>query len=126
MRVAAGILRDADGRVLIAERTGDHAFAGLWEFPGGKIEAGEESVVALRREMLEELGVEILDQSLFMSIEHDYPDRSVSIDFYLIERWKNLPEGRVGQALRWVRPNELTEELLLRADRSVIQALQRL
>ena len=80
-RVAAGILRDRSGRVLIAERTGDHLFAGLWEFPGGKLKEGEESLSALSRELGEELGIEIVDQALFMSLEHDYPDRSVSIDF---------------------------------------------
>ncbi len=125
-RVAAGILRDQSGRVLIAERTGDHLFAGLWEFPGGKLKEGEESLSALSRELGEELGIEIVDQALFMSLEHDYPDRSVSIDFYLIEHWLNTPESRDGQELKWIRPDELTEELLLPADGPVIKALQRL
>ncbi len=125
-RVAAGILRDRSGRVLIAERTGDHLFAGLWEFPGGKLKEGEESLSALSRELGEELGIEIVDQALFMSLEHDYPDRSVSIDFYLIEHWLNTPESRDGQELKWIRPDELTEELLLPADGPVIKALQRL
>ncbi len=125
-RVAAGILRDQSGRVLIAERTGDHLFAGLWEFPGGKLKEGEESLSALSRELGEELGIEIVDQSLFMSLEHDYPDRSVCIDFYLIEHWLNTPESRDGQELKWIRPDELTEELLLPADGPVIKALQRL
>ena len=125
-RVAAGILRDQSGRVLIAERTGDHLFAGLWEFPGGKLKEGEESLSALSRELGEELGIEIVDQSLFMSLEHDYPDRSVSIDFYLIEHWLNTPESRDGQELKWIRPDELTEDLLLPADGPVIKALQRL
>ena len=125
-RVAAGILRDRSGRVLIAERPGDHLFAGLWEFPGGKLKEGEESLSALSRELGEELGIEIVDQALFMSLEHDYPDRSVSIDFYLIEHWLNTPESRDGQELKWIRPDELTEELLLPADGPVIKALQRL
>ena len=125
-RVAAGILRDRSGRVLIAERTGDHLFAGLWEFPGGKLKEGEESLSALSCELGEELGIEIVDQSLFMSLEHDYPDRSVCIDFYLIEHWLNTPESRDGQELKWIRPDELTEDLLLPADGPVIKALQRL
>jgi 8-oxo-dGTP diphosphatase len=126
IRVAAGILRDVDGRVLIAERTGDRAFAGLWEFPGGKISDGEETIVALERELREELGVEILDHSLFMSLEHEYPDRSVRIDFFLIEQWNQSPEGRDGQALKWVRPDELEEDQLLPADGPVIEALRQL
>ncbi len=122
--VAAGILLDGDGRVLITKRTGDHAFAGLWEFPGGKLEEGEESVAALSRELGEELGIEIVDQSLLISVEHDYVDRSVYIDFYLIEVWLNTPEGRDGQALMWIRPEELAEDLLLPADAPAIDALR--
>ncbi len=124
--VAAGILLGGDGRVLITERTGDHAFAGLWEFPGGKMMDGEDSEAALRRELHEELGIEIVDQVLFMSLAHDYADRCVSIDFYLIEDWRNTPEGRDGQALKWIRPDELSEDLLLPADGPVIKALRRL
>ena len=124
--VVAGILLDGDGRVLVTERIGDHSFAGLWEFPGGKIEDGEDSLSALRRELGEELGIEILEQSLFMSLDHDYADRSVSIDFYLIRHWRNTPEGRDGQALRWIRPDELSEDLLLPADAPVIKALRRI
>jgi len=112
--------------VLIAERTGDHAFAGLWEFPGGKLAEGEESIAALRRELHEELGIEILEPTFFMSLQHDYADRSVAIDFYLIDRWRETPEGRDGQAIKWLRPDELSEDMLLPADGPVIEALQRL
>jgi len=126
IRVAAGILYDEDGRVLIAERNGDHSFAGLWEFPGGKLKDCEESLSALRRELTEELGIDILDPALFMSLDHDYPDRSVSIDFYLIEEWTNSPTGRNGQALVWVLPDALDENMLLPADGPVIEALRRL
>ncbi len=123
--VAAGILLDSAGRVLVTERIGDHSFAGRWEFPGGKIEDGEESISALSRELSEELGIEIVDQSLFMSLDHEYVDRSVNIDFYLIENWRNTPEGRDGQALMWILPEELAEDLLLPADAPVIDALRR-
>ena len=126
IRVAAGILRDDDGRVLIAERTGDHSFAGLWEFPGGKLKDCEESLSALRRELTEELGIDILDSALFMSVDHDYLDRSVSIDFYLIKEWTNSPTGRDGQALVWVLPDALDENMLLPADAPVVQALRSL
>ncbi|MFQ6005883.1 MAG: 8-oxo-dGTP diphosphatase MutT [Woeseia sp.] len=126
IRVAAGILRDKEGRVLIAQRTGDHPFAGLWEFPGGKIRCDEESLSALRRELGEELGVEILGQSLFMSLNHDYPDRSISIDFYLIDEWANTPEGKDGQGLMWIRPDALAEHMVMPADGPVLEALRRL
>jgi 8-oxo-dGTP diphosphatase len=123
--VVAGILLDGHGRVLVTERIGDHSFAGLWEFPGGKIEDGEDSLSALGRELGEELGVEIVEQCLFMSLDHDYADRSVSIDFYLIKHWRNTPVGRDGQALMWILPEELAEDLLLPADAPVIEALRR-
>ncbi len=123
--VVAGILLDGHGRVLVTERIGDHSFAGLWEFPGGKIEDGEDSLSALGRELAEELGVEIVEQSLFMSLDYDYADRSVSIDFYLIKHWRNTPVGRDGQALMWILPEELAEDLLLPADAPVIEALRR-
>ncbi len=123
--VVAGILLDGHGRVLVTERIGDHSFAGLWEFPGGKIEDGEDSLSALGRELGEELGVEIVEQCLFMSLDYDYADRSVSIDFYLIKHWRNTPVGRDGQALMWILPEELAEDLLLPADAPVIEALRR-
>lgn len=124
--VVAGILRDRDGRVLITERIGDHAFVGLWEFPGGKIKDGEESLSALKRELGEELGIEVLTQTLFMNLEHNYPDRLVSIDFYLINTWTNVPKGMDGQVLKWLRPDAIEEELLLPADGPVVQALRHL
>ncbi len=110
--------------MLITERVGDHAFAGLWEFPGGKIRDNEPSSSALRRELREELGIDIVHQSLLMSLEYDYPDRLVCIDFFLVDTWTNLPQGRDGQALKWVAPEALDEKALFPADVSVIRALR--
>jgi 8-oxo-dGTP diphosphatase len=124
IRVVAAILGDEGGRILISERVGDHAFAGLWEFPGGKVGDDEDPVSALRRELREELGVEICEPRYFMTLDHDYPDRSVTIDFYQVVEWSNTPEGRDGQALRWIKPEELTDGMMLPADVPVIEALQ--
>lgn len=121
--VAAGILRDPRGRVLIAERLGDGPFHGMWEFPGGKIGAGESAEQALHRELAEELGIGLKSPRHFMHLEHEYPDRSVSIDFFLISAWRNEPEGREGQRLRWVEAQGLCDANLLPADRPVIEAL---
>jgi 8-oxo-dGTP diphosphatase len=98
----------------------------LWEFPGGKIKDGEEPLLALKRELGEELGIEVLTQTLFMNLNHNYPDRLVSIDFYLINTWTNVPKGMDGQALKWLRPDAIEEELLLPADGPVVQALRHL
>lgn len=130
LRVAAGILRDARGRVLIAERVGGGPFQGMWEFPGGKIGNGESPEQALERELSEELGIELGVEpdavERFMHLEHDYPDRSVSIDFFLVRTWKNEPAGLEGQALRWVSPAKLGDQDILPADLPVIDALQQI
>lgn len=124
--VAAGILRDADGRVLITERLGGGPFHGMWEFPGGKIGSDETPEQALARELVEELGIEPQDTTHFMHLDHDYPDRSVSIDFFLVSSWTNVPRGLEGQQLRWVATNLLAEHNLLPADVPVIEALRAL
>jgi 8-oxo-dGTP diphosphatase len=124
--VAAGILRDTDGRVLITERVGGGPFHGMWEFPGGKIASDESAEQALARELTEELGIGLRDASHFMHLEHDYPDRSVSIDFFLVDAWDNEPAGLEGQQLRWVKTASLADHNLLPADVPVIEALREL
>jgi len=125
IRVAAGILFDADGRVLVTERLGDPAFAGFWEFPGGKIAGGESPAAALRRELSEELGIVVEACDLLMSLEHHYPDRRVSIDVFRVESWRGIPQGLEGQAIRWVSTSELADIDLLPADQPVIETLIR-
>lgn len=126
LKVAAGILIDAAGRVLIAERLCDGPFNGLWEFPGGKIRAGETSREALVRELAEEIGVEIKNSQLFMSLSHEYPDRCVEIDFFLIEEWHGDAHGQEGQRLRWVDSMQLDANELLPADVPVVAAIKQL
>jgi len=123
LQVVAGILCDADNRVLITERVDDGPFHGMWEFPGGKLAPGETPEAALARELLEEIGVTPRTSELFMSLEHDYPDRHVAIDFYLVTTWRNEPIGREGQQLRWVARNALGSANLLAADAPIVDAL---
>ncbi len=125
LNVAAGVLCDAAGRVLIAERVGGGAFNGMWEFPGGKIAVGETSTEALSRELAEELGIEITEFASFMNLRHEYDDRVVTIEFFLVSDWNSDPVGREGQALRWVPRENLDASELLPADVPVIEALQR-
>jgi len=125
IRVAAGILFDTEGRVLVTERLGDPAFAGFWEFPGGKISDGESPAAALCRELSEELGIVVEACDLLMSLEHHYPDRRVSIDFFRVESWRGIPQGLEGQAIRWVSTSELPDIDLLPADQPVIETLIR-
>ena len=124
IEVAAGILCDSAGRVLIAERLGDGPFQGLWEFPGGKIDNGESAPQALSRELAEELGIEVTECAPFMNLRHEYDDRVVTIEFFIVSDWNSEPVGREGQALRWVPKESLDSDLLLPADVPVVEALQ--
>ena len=123
--VAAGILCDSAGRILIAERLGGGVFNGLWEFPGGKIGADETSLEALSRELAEELGIEVTACASFMNLRHEYDDRTVTIEFFIVSEWNSDPVGREGQALRWVPRESLDAEELLPADVPVVAALQK-
>ena len=111
--------------MLIAERLGDGPFHGMWEFPGGKIGADESSVDALSRELAEELGIEITRCATFMRLRHEYDDRVVTIEFFIVSDWNCEPVGREGQALRWVPREQLEAGELLPADVPVIEALRR-
>ena len=122
--VAAGVLCDSAGRVLIAERLDDGPLQGLWEFPGGKIAPGETSVEALARELAEELGIEVTVCSSFMNLRHEYDDRVVSIEFFIVSEWNSDPVGREGQELRWVPAHALDARELLPADMPVVEALR--
>ena len=122
--VAAGILRDSSGRILIAERLCDGPFNGLWEFPGGKITEGETSAQALNRELAEELGIEVTTSQPFMELHHEYPDRTVDIEFFVVTSWKGEPAGLEGQGLRWLLPSDVDPDVLLPADVPVLEALQ--
>jgi 8-oxo-dGTP diphosphatase len=124
LHVAAGILRDSSDRVLITERLCDGPFDGLWEFPGGKIADGETSIQALIRELAEELGIEVAMSQPFMELHHEYPDRIVDIEFFVVTSWSGTPAGLEGQGLRWVLPSDLDPDILLPADVPVLEALQ--
>jgi 8-oxo-dGTP diphosphatase len=121
--VAAGILVDAAGQILIAQRPpGSHA-AGFWEFPGGKFQPDESAHHALCRELAEELGIRVLDARPFMQLRHEYPERSVELHFFRVTVYAGEPAGREGQALRWVRPCDLDSAGLLPADQEVVARL---
>ena len=121
--VVAGALFDPDGRVLIAQRPAGKVLAGRWEFPGGKLEPGEDPREGLARELREELGVEVCAARRVIRYRHDYPGRSVDLDFWTVTDWTGTPRGREGQALRWVRPDDLPQQDILEADAPMIDAL---
>ena len=126
IQVVAGILLNNQREVLVAERIGDSTFHGLWEFPGGKIDMDEDPPAALARELREELGIQVVDSRFFLSLRHDYDDRRVSVEFFLVDEWHEEPAGLEGQALRWVAIEDLSAADLLPADAPVVTALRRL
>lgn len=124
VRVVAGALVGGDGRVLIADRPAGKHLAGRWEFPGGKVAAGEADADALARELHEELGVQVRGAQHVMTLEHRYADRIVELVLFEVRDYVGLPEGRDGQRLKWVAPEALDAEDILEADRPFIGALQ--
>lgn len=124
IHVAAGVLRNGAGEVLLAERLEAGPFQGLWEFPGGKIADGESAAHALRRELQEELGIEVIASAPFLQLCHSYDDRTVDLEFFLVDEWRGKPTGLEGQRLRWVGVGDLNAAELLPADAPLLAALQ--
>ncbi|HVT35255.1 MAG TPA: Nudix family hydrolase [Nevskiaceae bacterium] len=122
--VACGALVDAEGAVLIARRPSGKIAAGKWEFPGGKIEAGESAGAALARELHEELGITVQRARPLIRITHDYSDRTVVLDTWRVEQWSGELHCREGQQVAWVRPEQLHQHDLLAADGPIVRALQ--
>jgi mutator protein MutT len=118
-------LIDAHGRVLIAQRPAGSHMAGFWEFPGGKLEAGEERRAGLARELLEELGIVVTGAPRpLIRIEHSYPSKHVHLDIWVVRQYRGEPHGLEGQALRWVSQQELESVELLPADGPIVAALR--
>ena len=123
LRVAAAVLFDGDGRVLIAQRPAGKYMAGYWEFPGGKLDAAEAAEQALRRELREELGIELRRCHRLLELRHHYTDRAVELEVFVVDESHGEPSGLEGQALKWVSVAELAQEHLLPADRPIVEAL---
>ncbi|KIQ97428.1 Nudix family hydrolase [Lysobacter sp. A03] len=124
VRVVAGVICDARGRILLAQRTGASDLGGLWEFPGGKIDPGESPEHALVRELDEELGIQAEVGEAVITVPQLYPDKRLTLDVRHVTRWQGNPRGREGQALLWVPPRKLARYRMPPADRPVVAALQ--
>jgi 8-oxo-dGTP diphosphatase len=123
--VAACALIDPDGRVLLAQRPEGKPMAGLWEFPGGKVEPGETPEQTLIRELEEELGIAVKEACLapLTFASHSYPDFHLLMPLYICRRWDGIVTAQEGQALAWVRPNRLRDYPMPPADVPLIAHL---
>ncbi|HEX2654841.1 MAG TPA: (deoxy)nucleoside triphosphate pyrophosphohydrolase [Xanthobacteraceae bacterium] len=123
--VVACALIDADGRVLIAERPQGKSLAGLWEFPGGKVESGERPEDTMIRELHEELGITVRDACLapLTFASHAYENFHLLMPLYVCRRWEGIVTAREGQKLAWVRPNKLRDYPMPPADEPLVSHL---
>jgi 8-oxo-dGTP diphosphatase len=126
--VAACALIDPDGRVLLAQRPEGKSMAGLWEFPGGKVEAGERPEDTLIRELREELGIAVREECLapLTFASHSYPDFHLLMPLYVCRRWEGTVRAQEAQALTWVRPNRLRDYKMPPADEPLVSHLMTL
>ena len=125
LHVAAGVLFNDQSHVLIGQRAPGSHMGGSWEFPGGKIEAGETSLEGLVRELQEELAIQALYVRHLLYFSHHYPDRTVHLHVWLVLNWEGNPKGVEGQPLRWVPTDMLLEQGLLPADTKIVTSLQK-
>ena len=124
--VSAVALVDADGRILLAQRPAGKPLAGLWEFPGGKVNPGETPEMALIRELSEELGIDVAASCLapFTFASYTYPDFHLLMPLYICRKWSGIPTAREGQRLAWVRPARLGDYPMPPADPPLVAMLR--
>ncbi|WP_269450766.1 Nudix family hydrolase [Stenotrophomonas sp. MMGLT7] len=124
IHVVAAVIADRRGRILLTRRTGKSDLAGLWEFPGGKLEPGETSEQALVRELREELGIEAEVGPLLMEVPQQYPDKRLRLEVRRVSAWSGHARGREGQPLTWVLPERLPRYSMPPADQPVVALLR--
>jgi len=123
VHVAVGVVRNPQGDILIARRPAHVHQGGLWEFPGGKVEASESLQLALQRELHEELDIDIVRSRPLIRIPHRYPDKQVLLDVWLVEAFNGVPHGKENQPIEWRSPAELWSMPFPAANRPIIQAV---
>jgi 8-oxo-dGTP diphosphatase len=122
LHVAVAVIEDPAGRILLARRPQHLHQGGLWEFPGGKVESGEDVRSALVRELEEEVGITLTCASPLIRIPYAYPDRKVLLDVWRVSAFENVAHGAEGQVIRWVEPNALHDYDFPEANRPIITA----
>jgi 8-oxo-dGTP diphosphatase len=124
VHIAVGILRNGRGEVLVCQRPAHKLYPGEWEFPGGKVERGETVAAALRRELREELGIEVRASQPLIRLRHVYPELSVDLDTWAVAAYDGTPQSTEHPAIAWVAPEALPRWPLLAADRPIVNAVR--
>jgi len=124
LHVLVGLIGDPSGRWLVNQRRPGSDLAGFWEFPGGKLERGETPLAALRRELSEELGIEVLSARPWLAFVHDYPDKRVRLDVWRVLDYRGAITAREAQRLDWVPADRLAALPLLPGDLPIVAALR--
>ena len=123
LQISVGIIRNAAGEIYITQRAADAHMAHKWEFPGGKIEAGETPQDAVIRELQEEVGISATSLHQFDKLEYQFPDRHITLWFWLVDGWEGEPWGKEGKPGRWVAQQELVAEEFPPANAPVMEKL---
>ena len=126
IHVVAAVILAKNKQVLIARRSKNKPQGGFWEFPGGKIEKDETAIQALSRELKEELAISVLEMQSFIKLEHEYPEGSIILDVWMVEKFTGNARGNEGQTIAWVSVDQLNQYEFLEANRLVVDKLQTL
>ena len=124
IQVAAGLIFNSSKQILIAKRPKGVHFADHWEFPGGKIEPNESEEQALKRELEEELGIQILEYDHFMKFSHHYPEKTVEFDIWSVTHFEGEPQAKQSQEIKWVEISHLNQYPFPDANYKILQMLQ--
>ena len=123
LQISVGIIRNPQGEIFITQRAADAHMANTLECPGGKIEAGESAEQALVRELQEEVGITVSSSRLFDKLEYQFPDRHITLWFWLVEEWSGEPWGKEGQPGQWIAQRALDSEAFPPANEPIITKL---
>lgn len=123
VHVAVGVIFDSSGRICIAKRPPGKHLSGLWEFPGGKVEPGESTFQTLRRELEEELAIQILSSVPLIEVTFSYPEKQVLLDVHSVHEFSGIAEGRENQEIAWVEPKDLACYTFPDANRQIVEAI---
>lgn len=124
VKVAVGVVFNAQGQILVAKRRPEQHQGECWEFPGGKIEPGETVATALKRELFEEVGIQVLHHEPWLEVAHDYQDKSVLLQVHKVISFEGEPWGCEGQLVQWISPDKLTSLPLPQANEAIVKALR--